>query len=98
MLTEGGIILGVSMATITMLFIGVGIWCNWNTSKVKRVIIIKILWTFIFFLLAVPQSCSDKAWNNGICPDCGVHYVPFARGKQGQKFYSCPECFKEITR
>jgi len=51
----------------------------------------------ILLLIFGTNSCSTSIWNNGICPDCEVRYE--LRGvSNGLKYYSCPECGKEVER
>lgn len=43
------------------------------------------------------NSCSAEDWNQGECPECEIRYE--LRGaSRGLKYYSCPECGKEVER
>jgi hypothetical protein len=60
-------------------------------------------WILIFCIIALfvimlgTNACSAPTWNNGDCPNCEVRYE--LRGvSRGLKYYSCPDCGKEVKR
>ena len=60
-------------------------------------------WILIFCIIALfvimlgTNACSAPTWNGGKCPNCEVRYE--LRGaSRGLKYYSCPECGKEVER
>ena len=58
-------------------------------------VIIAIVLVFAIFLCV--NSCSARAWNNGICEKCETRYE--LRGvSDGLKYYACPECGQEVRR
>ena len=62
---------------------------SWWTVILCFVLVIAIILGF--------NSCSEEAWNDGICPNCEVRYE--LRGaSRGLKYYACPECGQEVER
>lgn len=66
----------------------------------SNLIIAGICIVILFFLVSCHNTATESDWNNGICPKCGVKYE--LRGVSGrmvkEKYYSCPECGKEVER
>ena len=61
------------------------------------IIIILIAIGFLILLRLGINSSSSTTWNNGICPKCEVRYELRA-ANDGLKYYSCPDCGKEVKR
>lgn len=59
--------------------------------------------TIIAIILALAimlgfKTCSVSNWNYGICQDCQVRYELVDVSRRHLKYYTCPECGKEVTR
>lgn len=57
--------------------------------------------TVLTIILAIGLIVADKKikdpWNEGFCPDCGVHWELRAATRD-YKYYVCPECKAEIKK
>lgn len=68
-------------------------------GKIKGAVVCLVFWIFISSAMW-GQSVSNAAkWNDGFC-ECGAHWelkgVNKTRMGSETKYYSCPECYKEI--
>lgn len=71
-----------------------------NLDSKTSLIIAGICAVILFFAVCFHNTATSEEWNDGTCPECGVKYE--LRGASGnlvkEKYYSCPECGKEVTR
>ena len=68
-----------------------GSGCLTSLLSIAVIILLAIAMIFLF------NSCTDEAWNDGMCPDCDTRYILHA-ASQGLKYYACPECGREVSR
>lgn len=61
-------------------------------------IILLIVIIGVIEVIRYSSQTPDSEWNNGICPECEVRYEMKAVYFGGWKYYSCPECGKEVER
>lgn len=57
-------------------------------------------WAIMSLGLWATAEGNKTAWNNGLCPECEQHWelvaVTKTRNGSTTKYYTCPECYKEI--
>jgi hypothetical protein len=57
-------------------------------------------WAIMGLGIGVTAEGNKTAWNDGFCPDCEQHWelVAVTKTRRGSttKYYTCPECYKEI--
>lgn len=72
---------------------------NTVKGKIKIAIICLVFWVFISGAIWAQSVSETEKWNDGFC-ECGAHWElkGVTKTKMGSKtkYYSCPECYKEI--
>lgn len=83
-------------------FLGSIFYCNIGKAKGVMVGIIVTLGIGLLFGggFYLDVKMKDDKWNDGYCPECNVHWVPFGASDRSMgskhKYYYCEECYREI--
>jgi hypothetical protein len=69
--------------------------------KIGGALVCLAFWILMTTGLCIESSVNEKAWNGGYC-ECGTHWelsgVAKSRNGSTTKYYSCPNCYAEITQ
>ena len=91
-------ILGLFFIPVILLFIIKGVDI---AHKVCGSLVCLVFWVLVTVSLCIQNSANEEEWNGGYCK-CGTHWelIAATEDKRGDitKFYSCPNCYTEITQ
>ena len=69
--------------------------------KIGGSLVCLAFWIVMATGLCIESATSEKAWNGGYC-ECGTHWelrgVSESRNGNTTKYYTCPNCYAEITQ
>ena len=68
-------------------------------EKITGFIVCLAFWALVSFAMWGQSASNAEKWNGGFC-ECGAHWelkgVTRSRMGSETKYYTCPECYKEI--
>lgn len=67
-------------------------------SKIGKVIAVITTITLVTSLVVLITTNQARDWNDGFCPNCGIHWELRAVTPRRSKIYVCPQCYREICR
>ena len=69
--------------------------------KIGGSLVCLAFWILMATGLCIESATKEKAWNGGYC-ECGTHWelrgVSESRNGNTTKYYTCPNCYAEITQ
>ena len=72
-------------------------YSNGDNELFAGLVTIVIAIAISLVLILGTNACSEKMWNEGVCPNCETRYELMA-ASSGLKYYACPECGLEVER